>query len=174
MMDARASVDLAAFRLVDWRFALPDQAAGTVAFIGAPPVAEVDALGASGALVEVMATVAAAGGRRFDTVVLTEPEASAAAAAAQLVNPGGWIVAHVTTGLRRQGARWAVDLAPLWQRRLRAVGLESVRALWHAPNRNVCSYIVPLAEASSVRFVLKRWRGIRFGRLKSLAARTLL
>jgi aminoglycoside phosphotransferase (APT) family kinase protein len=67
-----------------------------------------------------------------------------------------------------------IDTAPRWERRLRQAGLGDVATFWHAPSRKTCSYIVSTGDHDGLRFVLKRWRGTRFGLVKSLAARALL
>ncbi|HLM65790.1 MAG TPA: aminoglycoside phosphotransferase family protein [Acidimicrobiales bacterium] len=174
---APTSVDLAAWRELDWRFALPAGELRTVAFVGPASAGEVDALRALGSNVVVIGDDATerapATGGTADVAIVTTATTGALDGAARAVRPGGWVLVRVTAVLRpRRGVQ--VDTVPRWERRLRATGLGDVTTFWHAPSRATCSYIVSTDDHDGLRFVLKRWRGTRFGLAKSLVARALL
>lgn len=168
-------VGLAAWRELDWRFALPLGALRSVVFVGRASAGEVAALRALGATVavvaeEAMATGAAARGQA-DVVVLEASAPGAVPAATGCVRPGGWVLVR-TSGTVRPWCRGTGCTAAAWTRRLRRAGLVDVASFWHAPGRARCSYIVSTADRLGLRFVLRRWQGIRFGLVKSLAARS--
>jgi hypothetical protein len=150
----------------------------TVVFVGPTSAGEVRALHALGTDVDVIGEdrtdprPAAVG--MADVVVVTTATSGALDAAAHAVRPGGWVLVRLRTTVRLRRRGVDVDAAPRWERRLRQSGLGDVVTFWHAPSRKTCSYIVSTGDHDGLRFVLKRWRGTRFGLLKSLAARALL
>jgi hypothetical protein len=175
---AGLDADLAAWQEIDWRFTLPAGELRTVAFVGPLPAGEARALRALGAEVAPgdgdPAGPRPGTGAQADVVVVTAATPDALDAALRAVRPGGWALVRLATGLRRGRRGVAVDTGPGWERRLRRGGLGDVTAFWHAPSRTTCSYIVPTRDRDGLAFVLRRWHGIRLGRLKSLVARALL
>lgn len=168
---------LAAWRDLDWRFALPPVELRTVSFVGPASTAEAEALHALGARVariDPEPPARHADGGTADVVIVTAPSPAALDAATRTVRPGGWVLVRTSRSIRAGHPGLRVEAAPRWQRRLRRSGFEDVATLWHAPSRRTCSYIVSIGDSAGVRFVLRRWQGTRFGLAKSLAARALL
>ena len=172
------TVPLAAWREIDWRFALPTLDLRAVAFVGPVCPREVEALQALGATVATAdpdrALDRPADGSRADVAIVTTPSPAALEVAATTVRPGGWVLVRTSRSVRTRHRGPAVGRAPHWERRLRRSGYEDVTTWWHAPSRQTCSYIVSTGDRAGLRFVLRRWRGTRFGLAKSVAARTLV
>lgn len=159
---------LADWRTLDWRFLLPAGAIRVVAFAGPVPDDEAAALRALGALV----VPAGANSANADAAIVTDGDAGRLGNALASLRPGGWLLVRTVSLTWRP--RGGLETGRGWRRGLRRYGLTDVRAYWHAPSREVCSYLVPTDDADALRFVLKRWRGTAHGLVKSVVARGLL
>jgi len=174
------TVPLAAWREIDWRFALPPLDLRAVTFVGPARPREVEALQALGATVATAdpdpdrGLDRRADGSKADVVIVTTRSPAALDVAGTTVRPGGWVLVRTSRSVRTRHRGLAVDWAPHGERRLRRSGYEDVTTWWHAPSRQTCSYIVSTGDRAGLRFVLRRWRGTRFGLAKSVAARALV
>lgn len=158
------------WKLLDWRFLLPNPQPRTVGFGGAvDPVME-EAL----RLLDPAAArigVEGGAGRLFEVVVLSEPDARLFTVGAEAVQPDGWLCVRSRRSFRtRSGPRTLLG----WQRWLRRQGFQEVSIQWYAPNFDHPSRIVPVGSRTAVRETLHRHQGIRFGRSKQVIGRGAL
>jgi aminoglycoside phosphotransferase len=164
-LDGRA-VPLAAWRLTDWRFLLPESALARVGLVGPVPEAERAVLHASGTQVESRRP-----GAVYDSLLVAHADPVDLPQLLDGIRPGGRLVVRLPAP-----PPWSrLVRSPLrsWTRALAGVGVLQVRAYWHAPNARRCSYLVDLRERRALSVMLRRHEGVRFGRAKSLVARAL-
>lgn len=159
------------WKLLDWRFLLPDPQPRKLGYGGAvdPRMAEALRLLDPGA-----ARIAVQDGaprRLFEVVLLLEPDARLCLAGAEALIPGGWIcILCQRSFLKRKGPRTLLG----WQRLLQRQGLQDVSIQWYAPTLDLPSRIVPVGSRTAVLDTLRRHKGVHFGKTKQLIGRAAL
>lgn len=158
------------WKFLDWRFLLPELQPRTLGYGGALNPGWVDALQMLDPdAVRVMEHAAPT--RRFETVLLVDPDARLFRNAAESVQPGGWLCILARRSLRNSnGPRTLLG----WKRLLERQGFQEISVNWFAPTLDFPSRIVPVGSRTSVLDTLRRHKGVRFGRLKQLAGRVAL
>ena len=164
-------VPLAAWRSVDWRFLLPSMRLSRVGYVGTVSQDERHVLAELGTEV-----LSCPGGEPKVDVLVTDFDSAdswGAVSSLGVTQEDVLILGRVSRLRASVGSRIARH--SLWRirRRLDAHGLVVDAVFWHAPNRERCSYIVAIDDRRGVADMLKRYHGVRFGRLKSLVARLL-
>jgi hypothetical protein len=158
---------------MDWRFLLPRLDPSAVAYGGAVDEDLKSGLSLLGC--PVHRVTSPEGWRdvsgRCDVVLLVRPSREQFRAAAAAVRPEGWICAEIRR--RRPWSRGPRTLHG-WRREFERAGLDEVAAYWHVPDIPTSSRIVSLDARATVRDVLLRHRGVRFGRALSMGARLAL
>ena len=166
------ALSLHLWRLLDWRFLLPDLRARSVAYGGATAPDMASALH----LLDPSATVLPPDqrgdhGRTYGVVLLTAPDRAAFRSASAAVEPGGWMCVEARRSLfQRSGPRTLKG----WKNALIRSGFQDVSVFWNAPSLDRTARIVPVASAVGIRDTLVLHKDVRFGRAKSLAARLAL
>jgi hypothetical protein len=167
--DRTSDVPLNAWRLIDWRFLLPSVLT-RIGFIGMVSREEIRALAA--AHLQVFLDPLPDDG--LGAVIITTGDPDQLLAATRLLRPGGWLLVRLGPTKTGPRSRLRGSSPDAWIRRLTDQGLTNCRAYWHAPNVQRCAYIVDLKDRVAVDAMLQRYEGVRFGHMKSLAARALL
>src|SRR5215213_4216585 len=159
------SVRLRDWQLLDWRFLVPAEVR-RVGYVGQVSTAELTTLQCGG--LDLVADPSP--NDSVQVAIVTSADLQSVDRALDALEPGGWLLLRLKFAsapldprgpFRRRG----------WRRRLAQRGLRGFRAYWHAPDRRRCAYVVNLEDATAVRTMLRRFQGVRFGLLKSLAAR---
>lgn len=170
---ATAELPLQAWQGMDWRFLLPRLDPSAVACGGAVDADLLHGLSLLGCPVHPVTSpedwCRISG--RCDLVVLVRPRPDQFRAAVGAVRPGGWICAQV-----RRTRPWGRGPRTLrgWRREFGRAGLEEIGWYWHVPDIATSSRIVSLDARATVRDVLLRHHGVRFGRTLSSLARLAL
>lgn len=166
-----ATLSLELWRLLDWRFLLPVLQPRSLGFGG---VMDGDVVAALRLLDPNAGIIASDGGppdRMFDMVLLSSPDRRLFEAAAQTVEPGGWVCAQLRRSLfSPTGPRTLYG----WKRAFVRNGFRDVCIHWHAPGLEHPSRVVPLASAAAVRDTLTHHQAIPFGAAKELIGRLAL
>jgi hypothetical protein len=166
------ALSLHLWRLLDWRFLLPDLEARSVAYGGATAPDMASAL-------HLLDPAAAAlppdergdHGGTYGVVLLTAPDRAAFRSASAAVEPGGWMCVEARRSLfQRTGPRTLKG----WKNVLIRSGYQDVSVFWNAPSLNRTARIVPAASAAGIRDTLALHKDVRFGGAKALAARLAL
>jgi hypothetical protein len=160
------------WRLLDWRFLLPEVQPKRVGYGG---ITGPDMLSALRLLDPEAALIGSDDNgtfdRAFDVILLSAPDLRLFESAAAAVQPGGWVCAQVRRSLlRRSGPRTLAG----WKRTLERAGFSDVSVYWHAPTLDRTARIVPVASATAVRDTLSLKDAIRFRRTKVAIARLAL
>lgn len=163
------------WRLLDWRFLLPEVQPKRVGYGG---ITGPDMLSALRLLDPDAALLGSddngtsdRAGRAFDVILLSAPDLRLFESAAAAVQPGGWVCAQVRRSLlRRSGPRTLAG----WKRTFERAGFSDVSVYWHAPTLDRTARIVPVASAMAVRDTLSLKDAIRFRRTKVAIARLAL
>ena len=168
-----AELPLQSWHRMDWRFLLPQLDPSAVACGGAVDDDLRSGLSQLGCPVHQVASPGdwqdVSG--RCDVVVLVRPDRDDFLAAVAAVRPEGWICAEVRrTRPWRRGPRTLRG----WRRHFARAGMEEIGWYWHVPDIATSSRIVSLDSRATVRDVLLRHRGLRFGRALSVLARLAL
>ena len=157
------SEPLTSWPLADWRLLLPLEPGCRVAFVPAATAAERRVLVEAGATVlDLRERTSPAS---VDVLVVEgghDVDASLPALA-----PGGFLLERLDGGPLRRLRR------SVSSRRSPVRHLRRIVTLWHAPRRSRCSYVVDTRDRTAVDAMLRRFAGVRFGRVKSLVARGL-
>ncbi|MEA5456668.1 hypothetical protein SPF06_18245 [Sinomonas sp. JGH33] len=176
--DEPASVDdevlpLHLWRLLDWRFLLPDLQPRSVGYGGNVGRSMKSAL----RLLDPHAAPVRPGGgaskdKLFDLVLLADPDRGLFEAAAGAVRPGGWICISAKRSLwsRGSGPRTLAG----WKRELARSGFRDVSVYWHAPTLDRAARMVPTSSSRAIKDTLALHRGVRYGLAKAVAARIAL
>ncbi len=168
-----AELPLQAWHRMDWRFLLPSLTPSAVACGGAVDEDLLSGLSLLGRPVHQVVSPEdwrdVSG--RCDVVVLVRPDRDQFRAAVAAVRPDGWICAEV-----RRARPWSRGPRTLrgWRRQFQRAGLHDVAWYWHVPDVATSSRIVSLDSRATVRDVLLRHGGVRFGRVLSVLARLAL
>ena len=168
-----ADLPLQSWHRMDWRFLLPRLDPSAVACGGAVDEDLLSGLALLGCPVHQVASPGdwqdVSG--RCDVVVLVRPNRKDFRAAVAAVRSEGWICAEV-----RRTRPWSRGPRSLrgWRRQFERAGMDEIAWYWHVPDISTSSRIVSLDSRATVRDVLLRHRGIRFGRALSLLARLAL
>lgn len=166
------ALSLHLWRLLDWRFLLPDLEARSVAYGGATAPEMASAL-------HLLDPSAAAlspeehrdHGGTYGVVLLTAPDRAVFRSASAAVEPGGWMCVEARRSLfRRAGPRTLKG----WKNVLIRSGYQDVSVFWNAPSLDRTARIVPVASAAGIRDTLALHKDVRFGGAKALAARLAL
>ncbi|UVJ39572.1 hypothetical protein [Arthrobacter sp. CJ23] len=164
-----AALSLHLWRLLDWRFLLPDLLPRTVGYGGAVGPERESAL----RLLDPEAGVIRPGhdgeqGKGYEVVLLAVPDLALFRSAAAALEPGGWMCVEVRRSLlRRSGPRTLKG----WKRALIRAGFQDVGVYWNAPTLDRTARIVPVASAAAIGHTLALHRDVRFGASKAFAAR---
>ncbi len=152
------AVSLRLWRLVDWRFLLPDPLEGVLLLGGsrAGDPALRAALGLLPAL-EVRTDPCLA-----DLLYLVDPEPADLDRLLPSLRPGGLLYAEVS----RRGAR----TPGAWRRRVLRAGLSDVQVHWHAPDFAQRTRIVPVDDRAAVADTVSRHDGRLSSRAQAGAA----
>lgn len=164
------ALSLHLWRLLDWRFLLPDLQARSVAYGGATAPDMAAALHLLDPSVTALPPDQHPGGT-YGVVLLTAPDRAAFRSALAAVEPGGWMCVEARRSLfQRSGPRTLKG----WKNALVRSGFQDVSVFWNAPSLDHTARIVPVASAVGIRDTLALHKDVRFGRAKSLAARLAL
>ena len=146
---------------MDWRFLLPETASRRVGFLEPVAADEWRVLGDAGAeRVDASRTSTDLG----VLVISGDVDPSR-------LPDHRWVLVRLHRRWLR--APWGPTSRAGWVRDLEKSGHDVIRTYWHAPNRERCSYIVPLGDRVAVSAMLRRHQGVRWGFLKSLVARAV-
>ncbi len=161
----RAEV-LDTIRRLDWRFLLPDPSLGRVVYLGAAEHDLLTALRAADPNVTTLTDAASgATGVSFDTAVLVDPSPREVMLAAEVLRPGGWLYAEVSS---------APGAARRLARQLPQAGFAAVQQHWHWPDFARCTGILPLDDAGALVYGLLKGRGGLRGSVLTLLMRALV
>jgi hypothetical protein len=159
------------WRLLDWRFLLPDPQPWTVGYGGATESAMEGALRLLDPDAVLIEDEDGTSSRTFQVVLLSYPDSRLFQAAIGAVQPGGWLCVRARRSLgTRRGPRTLLG----WQRHLRRHGFQDVCVNWHAPTLDFPTRIVSVGSRAAVLDTLRRHKGIRFGRMKQCIGRMAL
>ncbi|MFP3462268.1 hypothetical protein R5O87_15585 [Arthrobacter globiformis] len=164
-------LSLEQWRLLDWRFLLPVVQPRNLGYGGA---VDRESLAALRLLDPGAGRIDSDGGPpgpTFDVVLLSSPDLQLLEAAAQRMQPGGWMCAEFRRSL--SGSTRPRTLYG-WRRAFVRNGFRDVSVQWHAPGLRHPSRMVPLASGSAVRDTLARHQAIPFGAVKELIGRLAL
>ena len=170
--DGADALSLHLWRLLDWRFLLPDLQARSVAYGGATAPDMASALH----LLDPSAAVLSPDqqgdhGGTYSIVLLTAPDRATFRSASAAVEPGGWMCIEARRSLfQRSGPRTLKG----WKNALVRSGYQDVSVYWNAPSLDRSVRIVPVASAAGIRDTLGLHKDVRFGGAKALAARLSL
>ena len=159
------------WRLLDWRFLLPDLAPHSVGYGGTIGGAMLSAL----RLVDPQASPIRPGRSAdslFDVVLLSDPDHGLVDAASRALRPGGWVCLRARRSL--PGRRSAPHTLAGWRRELERNGFGEVSVYWHAPTLDDAARMVPTSSSRAITDTLALHRSVRFGWAKAAAARTAL
>lgn len=166
------ALSLHLWRLLDWRFLLPDLQARSVAYGGATGPDMASALH----LLDPSAAVLPPDqhgdhGRTYGVVLLTVPDLATFRSASAAVEPGGWMCVEARRSLfQRSGPRTLKG----WKNTFVRSGYQDVSVYWDAPSLDQTTRIVPVASAAAIRDTLALHKDVRFGAAKAFAARLAL
>lgn len=170
--EAAGALSLHLWRLLDWRFLLPDLESYSVGYGGSMGPDMETALH----LLDPSAAVLSPDqhgdhGRTYDVVHLTAPDLAAFRTAAAAVEPGGWMCVEARRSLfRRSGPRTLKG----WKQAFVRNGYQDVSVYWNAPSLDRTARIVPVTSAAAIEDTLALHKDVRFGQAKALAARLAL
>jgi aminoglycoside phosphotransferase len=150
----------ARLRRLDWRFLLPGEWPGRVAYGGRGRDSLLPALRERHPALAVLAPEAATGPEAFDLVVLQAPRPDELEDAAARLAPGGLLYCE----LPRRGRGAVLGRLP----RLRALGMGAAALHAHHPDFERCRWIVPLGSPGAAAYLLGR-----AGKVPATAARGL-
>ncbi|MET4591935.1 hypothetical protein [Arthrobacter sp. 754] len=159
------------WKLLDWRFLLPNPQPRTVGFGGAMDSGMEEALRLLDPGAVRIGMEDGAARQLFEMVLLSEPDARLFKAGAEAVQPGGWLCVRIRRSFRiRSGPRTLLG----WQRSLKRRGFQEVSVQWYAPGLDLPSRIVPVGSRTAVLETLRRHEAIRFGKTKQFIGRVAL
>jgi hypothetical protein len=171
------------WRLLDWRFLLPNLEPGRVAFggeVSREKEAALRLLDPSAVRLSIPAAAEAdhtAQDRAntekgtADVVLLSVPDRDLFARAEAALVPGGWVCIEAQRSmLQGTGPRTLSG----WRQTLLKNGFEDVQVYWNVPSLERTSRMVPVVSRAGIRDTLALRRDVRFGALKAAAARFAL
>ncbi|MCO4255849.1 hypothetical protein [Pseudarthrobacter cellobiosi] len=170
--EAAGALSLHLWRLLDWRFLLPDLQTYSVGYGGSTGPDLESALH----LLDPSAAVLSPDlngnhGSTYEVVLLRAPDLADFRTAAAAVEPGGWVCVEARRSLfRRSGPRTLKG----WKQEFVRNGYQDVSVYWNAPSLDRTARIVPVTSAAAIRDTLALHKDVRFGGAKALAARAAL
>ena len=159
---------LAAARLIDWRFLLPDPRLGRVGVVEPADSELVAALQMLGEDVRAAPASELVGGEHDVVVVGHRGHAlrpSDVVDAGRASRAGGWIVVELPAGAKRRSTSRTVE------RSLRAGGVERVDRVWSLPSRLDARRIVPLDNQAALRATMSMHGSRPVRRVQAAVAR---
>lgn len=170
--EAVGALSLHLWRLLDWRFLLPDLEAHSIGYGGVTSPDLESAL----YLLDPSAAVLSPDlngnhSSMYDVVLLTGPDLAAFRSATAAVEPGGWMCVQARRSLfGRAGPRSLKG----WKEEFVRCGYQDVSVYWNAPSLDRTARMVPVTSAAGIRDTLALHKDVRFGRAKALAAQSAL
>lgn len=166
--EATDVLSLHLWRLLDWRFLLPDLQNRRVGYGGSTGPEMEAAL----RLLDPSAAAIPLGhqednGRKYGVVLLTEPDLAVFRNALASVEPGGWICVEARRSLLgRSGPRTLRG----WKSAFVRNGYQDVSVYWNVPSLERTVRIVSVESGAAIRHTLALHKDVRFGEAKAIAA----